>query len=200
MFDDDKAIDELFNGNKGPKGFAPLKPGDPAVGGIVFKMERTEERNIAGEIVYYENSTTPKPCLVTWHITSQRDPENPDDDGVRRIWWTGNPFYELRQTIKNGGFGKPKLGGELWKKCIGEKPSGKGNAMKLHAVKYVPPTPEALAKAAEFAEKYAKKAAQEDDWFSGGGDSFSGQAQQSAKPATTLDSMRSSFDNDAPPF
>lgn len=193
------SVDDLFNDSpKGPKGFAPLKVGSPAVGGIIFKVERTEKRNMAGEVECYEGSTDPKPQLVTWVITNERDPENPDDDGARRIWWDGNSLYELKNFQKANGFGAPQVGGRIWKKVVGEKPSGKGNPMKLHAAKYEPPQGDWMVQAQEFAAKYSNAVSGgKDDWFGDMPSSVSTPPASSGR--TTLDSMRGSF-TDEPPF
>lgn len=193
MFDNSNDLDELFGeGSKGPAGFAKMNIGD-VVGGLIVKVERTEQRNIDGSIAYYEGSTTPKPCVVTWVLTDLRDPANPDDDGVRRIWWTGNALYELKNFQKANGYGSPKPGGKIWKKLTGTKPSGKGQPMNLHAAKYEPPTVEGERQAFEIAARYNK--APKDDIF--GSPVSTPPAMQAQR--TTLDSMRGSFD-EPPPF
>lgn len=193
MFEDNNSVDDLFgDGPKGPPSF-PKMAMNEVQGGLVIKVERLEQRNIDGTIAYYDNSTTPKPCLVTWVLTDLRDPNNPDDDGVRRLWWTGNALYELKNFQKANGFGAPKPGGKIWKKLVGTKPSGKGLPMNLHAAKYEPPTVEGERQAFELAAKYNK--AQRDDIF--GSPVSSPPAVQAQR--TTLDSMRGSFD-EAPPF
>lgn len=195
-------LDDLFGeGSKGPAGFPKMALND-VHGGIIFKVEKTEKRNVAGEIEYYDNSTDPKPCVITWVITDLRDPANPEDDGARRIWWSGNALWELQQFQKANKFGKPLPGGEIYKKMIGEKNTGKGNPMKLHAAKYVPPTPENLVKAMAFAAKYEKSS-------SGAKDEFFGESSFTSSPVSgggfgsgpTLDSMRggsNAFQGDAP--
>ncbi len=191
----DNNVDELFeDGPKGPPGF-PKMAMNQVIGGLIIKVERSEQRNIDGTIAYYENSTNAKPALITWVQSDVRDPNIPDDDGVRRIWWTGNALYELKAFQKAGGHGAPKPGGMIWKKLVGTKPSGKGLPMNLYAAKYEPPTLEGERKAFEIAAKYNK--AVRDDMF---GPVSTPPAQQ-APASTTLDSMRASnvWDQE-PPF
>lgn len=194
MFEDNNSVDDLFgDGPKGPPGFPKMNVGD-VQGGLVIKVERSEQRNIDGTIAYYDNSTTPKPALIVTVLSDLRDPTNPEDDGVRRQWWTGNALYELKNFQKANGYGAPKPGGKIWKKLVGTKPSGKGLPMNLHAAKYEPPTVEGERLAFELAAKLTK--APRDDMF---GPVSTPPAQQAQR--TTLDSMRSSNAfTDEPPF
>ena len=191
----DNGVDELFeDGPKGPAGF-PKMTMNQVIGGLIVKVERSEQRNIDGTTAYYDEETkkNPKPALITWVSTDLRDPDNPDDDGVRRIWWTGNALYELKNFQKANGYGAPKPGGQIWKKLVGTKPSGKGLPMNLYAAKYEPPTLDGERRAFEIAAKYNKPA--RDDMF---GPVSTPPAQQ-AQGRTTLDSMRGGF-TDEPPF
>lgn len=185
-FDD---IDDLFaGGGKGPASLTVRDVNDVA-GGIIFKMERLEERDDAGEVKVNERGK-PKPLFVTWVITDKRDPMNDEDDGARRIWWKGNALWELQNFLRENGLGSPKLGGYIAMKLIGKKPSGKPQPMKLHAATYRIPTNETEAQARQFAAKWER--APKDDLF----------GDVPAARATTMDSMKksSNFDNDEPPF
>lgn len=189
-FDD---IDDLFGGGgKGPASINVTNINDVA-GGIIFKMERLEERDDDGKTKLNEYGK-PKPLFVTWVITDLRDPMNPEDDGARRIWWKGNSLWELKNFLRENSLGSPKMGGYIAMKLVGTKPSGRPKPMKLHAAVYRVPTNETEAKAREYAAKYERPV--KDDFF-GGSAPVSAQPQNSGR--TTLDSMRSSF-TDEPPF
>lgn len=192
MFDE---FEDFFTqGGKGLPSVDVKEIGD-VCGGIVFKMELLEERDDDNKVKLNEWGK-PKPLLVTWVITTLRDPMNPDDDGARRIWWKGNALWELKNFLRENGHGSPQFGGSVFKKLTGKKPSGRPQPMKLHAAKYTPPTPENVALANEYLAKYDKPKPSARDEFFG--------TNESATPgrATTLDSMRNSsqFDNDEPPF
>jgi hypothetical protein len=190
-FDD---IDDLFGGGgKGPASITVKNINDVA-GGIIFKMERLEERDDNGAVKLNERGK-PKPLFVTWVITDLRDPMNPEDDGARRIWWKGNSLWELQNFLRENSLGAPKIGGYIAMKLIGTKPSGRPQPMKLHAATYRPHTNETEAQARQFAAKWERPAPQ-DDMF---GPAPSVQPQSTGRPATTLDSMRSTF-TDEPPF
>lgn len=194
MFDDD--LGGLFDTNaKGPASITVKEIGDVA-GGIIFKQERLEERDDDGNPKLNEWGR-PKPLYVTWVITDLRDPNNPEDDGARRIWWKGNSLYELREFLKlNQHLGKPRIGGYIAQKLVGKKPSGKPQPMKLHAATYSAPTVETEKRAFEYAQRWNNQR-QETDAFFGG-------APQSAPPSgsPTLNSMRTDsfggFQGEAP--
>lgn len=202
MFEDNNEVDELFG--SGPAGPATLKEqniGD-VIGGIVFKVERLEERDDNNQVKLNDRGK-PKPLLVTWVITDLRDPNNPDDDGARRIWWKGKGLWELQQFQRANGFGAPKPGGGIWRKYTGTQPSGRPKPLNLYAAKYEAPTLENEKLAYEYAQRWnAKKPPAQDEWFGSSGPVSSPPAQHAQ--ATTLDSMRSGFGGNAftdePPF
>ena len=201
MFDQNPEVDDLFGG--GAAGAPSLKEkevGD-VVGGIIFKVDRLEERDDQGNVKLNDRGK-PKPLLVTWVITDLRDPNIPDDDGARRIWWKGKALWELQQFQRNNGFGAPKPGGTVKRKLTGKQPTGKMQPMNIYAAMYSPPNLEDEKKAYEYAQRWnAKKApAQADEWFGSAGPVSSPPAQQ-AQNHTTLDSMRGGFNGgfDGPP-
>lgn len=194
MFDETNEIDDLFaGGGKGPAGIPLTNIGDMATG-IIYKMERLEERDDSGAVKLNDYGK-PKPLFVAWIMTDLRDPENPNDDGARRIWFKGNALYELKQYLRDNGLGAPKVGGTVWLKLVGTKPSGKPKPMKLHAAKYAPATPQSEAAAYAFAAK--QNASRNADPF---GSPVSG--PPAAQGYTTLDSMRAGgnggFSGEAP--
>lgn len=193
-FDD---FEDFFGG--GSKGPASLNPGSvgESAGGVLFKMERLEERDDAGNTKMNEWGR-PKPLLVTWVITDLRDPANPEDDGARRIWWKGNALYELKNFLRENGFKAPQMGGYIAMKVVGTKPSGKPKPMKLHQAFYRPGTPEQEGLAYQYAAKWDRQPAKEDDFFGGSGPASTPAAAQAQ--ATTLDSMRrtANFTDEAP--
>lgn len=191
MFDESNGIDDLFTGGgKGPASMTVREINDVA-GGIIFKMERLEERDDEGKTKLNEWGK-PKPLFVTWVITDLRDPMNPEDDGARRIWWKGNALYELKQFLSQNGLGAPKIGGYIAQKLIGKKPSGRPQPMKLHAATYSVPTLDSERRAYEYAQKWNRPAAR-DDMFGAPASAPPAQMVQGSPAATTLDSMRSGF-------
>lgn len=189
MFDENNDIDDLFaGGGKGPASMTVREVGDVA-GGVIFKMERLEERDDEGKTKLNEWGK-PKPLFVTWVVTDLRDPMNSEDDGARRIWWKGNALYELKQFLSGNGLGAPKVGGYIAQKLVGKKPSGRPQPMKLHAAMYSVPTLENEKIAFEYAARWNRTP--KDDMF-GAPTPAPAQFVQNAPAATTLDSMRSGF-------
>lgn len=190
-------IDDLFGGGGGgPAALGVSKLNDVA-GGIIFKMERREEIDLDTKQVKLDAKGKPKPELITWVITDLRDPDNPEDDGARRIWWKGNSLFELRAFLRENELGAPKAGGYVAMKVIEMRNTGKVNKMKVHAATYRPPTPENIAKAAEYLAKWDKPKEAEDDLWA------APSTKDGGAPKTTLESMRGKSNagfSDEPPF
>lgn len=196
-FDD---IDDLFGGGGGGPAALGVSALNDVAGGIIFKMERGEEVDMETKQVKLDAKGRPKPELVTWVITDKRDPDNPDDDGARRIWWKGNSLYELRNFLRENELGAPKIGGYVAMKIVELRNTGKPKKMKVHAATYKAPTPETIAKAQEYLAKWDKPKEAEDDLWAAPSTRDGG---ASAAPKTTLDSMRagrSAGFTDEPPF
>jgi hypothetical protein len=119
-----------------------------------------------------------------------RDPEIEDDNGLRRIFLQGNASWELRQTLRKGGFVKPIKGGRFKITLTGTKPTEHYNDQNLFTVLYADPTGDTLAQVAAI-EGAANRTPAVDEFAS----------TAPARGATTLDSMRSSgngFTSEAP--
>lgn len=190
-------IDDLFSGGTRGPASVPLTNIGDSVQGLIYKMERLEERDDEGAVKMNEWGK-PKPLFVAHVLTTLRDPNNPDDDGARRIWMKGNALWALREFLKANGLKSPKIGGMIKLELIGFKPADKPmrKPMKLHGAAYRDGTPDEEQRAYAFAAKKNDEAGQRasDDFFTGG---TSTAAPQPAR--TTLDSMRSTF-TDTPPF
>ena len=189
-------FDDLFSPlSKGPATARLSDIGDTAQG-IIFKRERKQETDDEGNVVMNQWNK-PKPLVVLWIATSLRDPENPDDDGARRLWLKGNGLWTLQEFIRVNDLKPPAIGGKVkvWVESLKPNAIKTRKPMKVHGAMYADPKPEWIAQAQEFAARWERPAVDEFDA------SFDERpAAKKSEPAkSTLDSMRG-FDDDEPPF
>ena len=187
-------FDDLFNPvSKGPATVRLSDIGDTAQG-IIFKRQRLEEKDDDGNVVLNQWNK-PKPLVVLWLITSLRDPENPEDDGARRLWLKGNGLWTLQEFIRENDLKSPQVGGKVkvWVESLKPNTIKTRKPMKVHGAMYADPKPEWKVEAQAFIDRWDKP---KSDGFD---DSFDQRPAASTKPKTTLDSMRG-FDDDSPPF
>jgi len=189
-------FDDLFGSTgKGPASAKLSNIGD-SVQGIIFKRQRLEEQDDDGNVVLNQWGK-PKPLVVLWLATDLRDPENPEDDGARRLWLKGNGLWTLQEFIRVNDLKPPAFGGKIkeWVESLKPNTIKTRKPMKVHGAMYADPKPEWKIIAQEYLDRWDKPKA---DGFD---DSFD-QRTAAATPAeskTTLDTMRG-FDDDEPPF
>lgn len=201
--------DDIFEGGSG-LGVPSIKlqqPGDTATG-LIYRLQKLEEKDDDGNVICYDNSDKPKPLFVAHLITDLRDPENPDDDGSRRVWLKGNGLWALKEFIKANGTGAPKVGDYLWVQVESLKPNPNRmrKPIKQHVARLKKGDDDSLAKALAHARKVEERQASSsarraEDEFWGGSTTKDGSTGSTGGRTTTLDSMRSSRKaNDEPPF
>ncbi|WP_329013126.1 hypothetical protein OG271_03845 [Micromonospora rifamycinica] len=83
--------------------------------------------------------------LVVQIQTSERDPADPDDDGIRALYIKAKMLQAVREAVKKAGAKGLEVGGELTVIYVadGEKTNKAFNAPKLYTATYRPPTGEA---------------------------------------------------------
>ncbi len=116
-----------------------------AVSGKVIHAEKQQQREIdSGKVKYWEDGT-PRMQIVVHLQTSQRDPDDPDDDGMRAVYIRGNMLTALRGALRKA-HAKLELGGVLTVTYTGdgERKAAGFNPPKLYAVDYSPPSPTAV--------------------------------------------------------
>lgn len=187
-------FDDLFNPvAKGPATVRLSDVGDTAQG-VIFKRQRLEEKDDEGNVVLNQWNK-PKPLVVLWLITSLRDPDNPEDDGARRLWLKGNGLWTLQEYIRENDLKAPQVGGKVkvWVESLKPNAVKTRKPMKVHGAMYADPKPEWKLQAQEYIDRWEKP---KSDGFD---DSFDTRPAKSEPAKTTLDSMRG-FDDDEPPF
>lgn len=93
-----------------------------------------------GKPEFYDDGKQ-KMQLVVHVQTPLRDPEDPEDDGVRAFYIKDQMKDAVRDALLAAGAKGVALGGELYIKCTHEVPNkrGRGYPQKIYAARYVKP-------------------------------------------------------------
>jgi hypothetical protein len=140
-----------------------------------------QNRNFdTGELEWWDDAKTQKKeamCLVMQ--TAKRNPQDPNDDGIRRLFISGKSMKEaLAKAMADvGAVGAPQPGCLIDMAFVGVEPvPGGKKTRRLYASKYTPPSASFLAQHAP-AQPPAQQGAP------GGYDPFAPQGQQAGPPA-----------------
>ncbi|MGH3781275.1 MAG: hypothetical protein ACRDRO_11795 [Pseudonocardiaceae bacterium] len=120
-------------------------------GEIVIDYTKTAQRkrdkkgNLTDEPDFWDDGQ-PKEQLVATVQSADRDPERPEDDGVRRMFFPigyakkpGSKYHELIEALNRTGSPGPRVGGQLYEMVTGTE-KGQGTIDRyVWAVHYVPP-------------------------------------------------------------
>lgn len=138
---------EKFLQGSGAKSAAFAEVGTIVSGTVVGDPQVQQQKDMDGELKTYKDGN-PAMQLVIKVQTTDRDPEDPDDDGVRAVYFKGQMKSALADACRRVGVKAPEAGGTLAVKFTGTEPAAtKGfNDKKLYACKYTAPaTPTAAA-------------------------------------------------------
>lgn len=116
----------------------------PAIGttvsGRVTERPTVEQQRdfTTGELKWWEDGK-PQLQLVITVSTSERDPENPDDDGTRRFYVKGQMKNAVAQAVRAAGAKGIEVGGTLTITYArdGQKSNPRFNAPKEYTAQYV---------------------------------------------------------------
>jgi hypothetical protein len=134
----DDANEFLLAGGVRP---AKFETAGTVVSGKVTHAERQQQREIdSGKPKYWEDGT-PRMQIVAHLQTTQRDPDDPDDDGMRAVYIRGNMLNALRAALRKA-HAKLELGGILTITYTGdgERRAPGFNPPKLYTADYSPPS------------------------------------------------------------
>lgn len=144
--------DFLLGGGNKSAGFDDV--GDSISGTITSEPEVRQQTDIkSGQPVTWDNGD-PKLQLVVSLQTTQRDPSDPDDDGIRNVYVKGSKktgsksiHDAVATAVRASGTDGLAVGGTLTVKFVGEEASQtRGfNPRKLYEATYVPPAPGAAS-------------------------------------------------------
>lgn len=104
-----------------------------------------QQRDLATSQPKFWDNGDPMQQLVVTMQTDERDPANPEDDGVRRLYVKGQMQKAVAQAVRRAGARGLNVGGELWVDFVGqEEPKARGfNGAKVYAAEYHAPNPSA---------------------------------------------------------
>lgn len=113
--------------------------------GVVRSYEKKQQSDPTGALKTYDNGD-PMYQLVVTLATEERDPENPDDDGLRRLYVKGNMLVALRDAIKRSQHKGDIVGGTVGVKYVkdGQATRAGFTAPKEYAAKFTPPPAETV--------------------------------------------------------
>jgi len=132
---------ESFLAGGGPASVKFPNIGDAVEGTIKTEPTVEQQRDIeTGELLTWQDGN-PRQQLVVTLQTDLRDPDDEDDDGVRRLFVKGNMRKALQEAVIKANRKQLDIGGKLAVAYIGdgEKKNKAFNAPKLYKAVYTPP-------------------------------------------------------------
>jgi hypothetical protein len=113
-----------------------------AVKGTVITAEVNQQTDFQSQKPKFYDDGKPMMQLVVTLQTDERDPENSDDDGTRRLFVRGQMLSAVRQAVKVSG-GKLEPGGTLAVQYVSDKASDKPgrSPAKMYEAAYKPGAP-----------------------------------------------------------
>jgi hypothetical protein len=114
--------------------------GHTVSGRITEKPTVEQQRNYEDDKLKFWDDGKPMMQLVVTLATNERDPENPEDDGARRLYVKGYMKNAVASAVRAAGARGLEVGGILTVTYSGdgEKKNTKFNAPKLFTAQYVP--------------------------------------------------------------
>lgn len=130
------SVDDMLNGVSIPSvSFANAKIGTSFEGEII-ELGTAQVTDFATGAPKFWDDGKPQTQVVVTIATNERDPENPDDDGTRRVYLFGQKLTAARNAMKEAGIKKLETGFKFKITFSGEQPAKtKGfNPVKLYSV------------------------------------------------------------------
>jgi hypothetical protein len=114
--------------------------GHTVSGRITERPTVEQQRNYEDDKPKFWDDGKPMMQLVVTFATSERDPENPEDDGTRRLYVKGYMKNAVASAVRAAGARGLEVGGilSITYSGDGEKKNPKFNAPKLFTAQYVP--------------------------------------------------------------
>ena len=121
--------------------------GDSVKGTITETPDLRQQTDFDTNAPLFWDDGKPKMQLVVTLATDQRDPSNPDDDGIRRLYVKGKLQQAVAGAIRKAGAKGLEVGGTLTVAYIGDdEPKRKGmSGAKLYTADYASPAAAFLA-------------------------------------------------------
>ena len=110
-------------------------------GTITKEPTMVQERDIQTKELKFWKSGDPKWQMVVTIQTNERDPQVPDDDGLRSIYAAGKKKQAIADAVRAAGAKGLSVGGYLRVQYVADAPLEQGQlqATKLYQAQYAPP-------------------------------------------------------------
>lgn len=121
--------------------------GDTVKGTITETPELRQQTNFETQQPEFWDDGKPKMQLVVTLATDQRDPSNPEDEGIRRLYVKGKMQQAVASAIRKCGAKGLEVGGTLTIAYVGDdEPKKRGmSGAKLYLAEYASPAAAFLA-------------------------------------------------------
>jgi len=136
-----QSANDLLMGGGGKSASFP-NIGDSITGRVASEPKPQQQTDVnTGQPKFFANGD-PMMQVVVQLETDQRDPDDPDDDGVRNLYIKSKMLIAIREAVKVAGAKGLEPGGVLTVTYTanGERTNKAFNPPKLYAASYKPPT------------------------------------------------------------
>lgn len=123
----------LFSGGGATISFADKAWMGKPRGGQIIGKRMTNQTEPGGKVKMWDDNTPRKQVVVTLQTNERVSAE---DDGKRDLYVKSGMVAAVRDAIRESGVGDLEVGGWLFVAWTGEKPTTKGNPMKLFSAQY----------------------------------------------------------------
>lgn len=116
--------------------------GTEITGFILTQPEARQQIDLATDQPKVYKDGNPMMQVVVVMSTDQRDPEDSQDDGVRRLWLKANMLKAVREAVRAAGATRLEVGGKLMVRhtAVGGVAKPGFNPPKLYEARYWPPS------------------------------------------------------------
>jgi hypothetical protein len=134
--------DDFFGGGADSMSFADRSMLNVWRGGdIIAEPKKKQQRDFITKEAKFWKDGNPMWALVVTLQTQERNPQDPQDTGVRRLFIQSGLRAAVQQALDKAR-ASMTVGGQLWVRWVGEKPNNSGgNPTKVYEAHYVPGTP-----------------------------------------------------------
>lgn len=134
--------DKYFNDSPGGKAVSFNEKGVVFKGVLLEEPVEKQQTTPSGELKWFDKEETqPRMQLVFKFQTDERDPEDPEDTGIRSLWTKIEQLRAIKESLKSQGLRRMAIGGTLelaW--TDSRKAEVKGwNPTKLFTARWTPP-------------------------------------------------------------
>jgi hypothetical protein len=146
---DMSAIDALLSGGAKSLSFKDAADQHVWKGGVITAPPTASQQTdfATKQPKFYPGSGNPMMQVVVKVQTTERDPSNPADTGIRSLFIKSGLHTAVGAALSAAGVPGLRVGGTLMVMWVGEQPSGKGNPTKTFQAHYAPPADDVPAQA-----------------------------------------------------